>query len=247
MAYTLNEIFGSIAIIVSCGAAVLLVKLLLNNTMQQEKFFNSLGKCFEQLQDASRKLDTLTTILDRRFASMEDNRKQSDPLLINTLQRFDKVSQEIKDRLDDLLDAEFPEAAAEMVVQEIAKLQNNLEEMSSQLRENNDLSADENADLVAMRKRIESYQSMVMKARSDAKQSEAQMAELREEIERLRLAGLEATVNTGTTQQSEMQTQLQTLTQEKKTLEDKIAAMHDEMHRNNIEKNFIEERFIQLT
>lgn len=39
MAYSFTEIVGSLALIISCGAAVLLVKLLLSNTLQQEKFF----------------------------------------------------------------------------------------------------------------------------------------------------------------------------------------------------------------
>lgn len=255
MSFTFNEIFGSIAIVVSCGAAVLLVKLLLSNTMQQEKFFNSLGKCYTQLEDASNKLETLCTILDRRFSNMEDNKRQSDPLLINTLQRFDKVSQEIRDRLDDLLETDFSvtntttsaEATAQAVVQEINKLQSNLDELSGQLRRNNYLAMDENAEIAAMRKRIESYQSMVMKARSEAKESESLMAALRNEIEKLRVSGpaIDNTLNIA--QDTELQTQVSSLEQEKKALEAQIAALNDEMQRNNIEKKFIEERFIELS
>lgn len=254
MAYSFNEIVGSLALLVCCGAAILLVKLLVSNTMQQEKFFNSLGRCHSELQTASTKLETLCTILDRRFANMEDNKNQSDPLLINTLQRFDKVTKELRERLDDILLPDFSEGtsqqnndlSSETVIQEITKLQNSLEEIANQLRKSNYLSMDENAELAAMRKRIESYQSMVMKARAEAKDSESIMSNLRLEIQKLQ-SSTTSNPAESTVENRRLQEQIQELAQEKLALEEKFKALDNEMQRNNIEKKFIEDRFIELS
>lgn len=254
MAYSFNDIVGSLALLVSCGAAILLVKLLLSNTMQQEKFFNSLGRCHSELQTASSKLETLCTILDRRFANMEDNKNQSDPLLINTLQRFDKVTKELRERLDDILLPDFSDGTpqqnndlpSESVIQEIGKLQNSLEEIANQLRKSNYLSMDENAELAAMRKRIESYQSMVMKARAEAKGSESIMSNLRLEIQKLQSSTVSNPAEPSV-ENRRLQEQIQELAQEKLALEEKFKALDNEMQRNNIEKKFIEDRFIELS
>ncbi|WP_124551656.1 hypothetical protein [Methylophilus methylotrophus] len=253
MAYSFTEIVGSLALIISCGAAVLLVKLLLSNTLQQEKFFNALGRCHSELQSSSNKLETLCTILDRRFSNMENDSAQPDPMIINMLQRFDKVSQELLECVDDLLlpnqspestrpNAELPH---ESVMQEISKLQSSLEEITHQLRRGNYLSMDENAEMAAMRKRIESYQSMVMKARADAKESDSMMASLKEEI--ARLSNMTAQTLTSSNADTALQQEVQVLTQEKHALEAKLVALQDEMRRNTIEKEFIEERFIGLS
>ena len=253
MAFSFNDVMGSLALIVGCGAAVLLVKLLLSNTLQQEKFFNALGRCHTELESASNKLQTLCAILDRRFANMEDG-TQSDPMLINTLQRFDKVSRELRERMDDLLlpniSGEFSSAGNELpneaVLQEISKLQSSLEEITQELRRGNYLSMDENAELAAMRKRIESYQSMVMKARAEAKESEGIMAGLKDEITRLSNVPVQTTAPSSSDNLA-LQEEVQVLTQEKQALEAKLAALQDEMRRNTIEKEFIEERFIGLS
>lgn len=252
MAFGFNDVIGSLALIVGCGAAVLLVKLLLSNTLQQEKFFNALGRCHTELEGASTKLQTLCTILDRRFSNMEDG-APTDPMLINTLQRFDKVSRELRERMDDLLlpsiSAESSSAGNELpnetVLQEISKLQSSLEEITQQLRRGNYLSMDENAELAAMRKRIESYQSMVMKARAEAKESDGIMAGLKEEI--ARLSSVATQTSPSSSADIALQDEVQVLTQEKQTLEAKLAALEDEMRRHTIEKEFIEERFIGLS
>lgn len=254
MAYSFNEIIGSVALLISSGAAILLVRLLLSNTMQQEKFFNSLGRCNTELQNSSKNLETICTILDRRFSNMEENSKQPDPLLINTLQRFDKVSKEIHDRLDEIfLLSPTPGASklstnlpSEAVITEMARLQNSMAEVANQLRKSNYLSMDENAELAAMRKRIESYQSMVMKARSEAKDSETIMAELKMEIQQLQNTKKPNPVE-GNIETQRLQVQLQEMERDKKVLEEKIKALDNEMHRNNIEKKFIEDRFIELS
>jgi hypothetical protein len=254
MAYSFNEVIGSLALLISCGAAILLVRLLLSNTRQQEKFFNALGRCNTELQTSSKNLETLCTILDRRFSNMEENSKQADPLLINTLQRFDKVSKEIHDRLDDIFiptlssgatkqGNEFP---SESVITEITKLQSSLTEIANQLRKNNYLSMDEDAEIAAMRKRIESYQSMVMKARSEAKESETIMSELKLEIKQLQDSRKSSPAETSIENQR-LEAQLQEMEREKKVFEDKIKALDNEMQRNNIEKKFIEDRFIELS
>ena len=259
MAYSFNEVFGSVALLISCGAAILLVRLLLSNTTQQEKFFNSLGRCHTELQTSSKNLETLCTILDRRFSNMEDNSKQTDPLIINTLQRFDKVSKEIQQRLDEILlpnfsagsskqenDTQSEAAVSEAVVSEISKLQSSMAEIANQLRKSNYLSMDENAEMAAMRKRIESYQSMVMKARSEAKDSETVMSELRLEIKQLQNTKKSNPVEANVENQR-LQDQLMEMERDKKVLEDKIKVLDNEMQRNNIEKKFIEDRFIELS
>lgn len=246
MPFTFNEVFGSVALLISCGAAFLLVKLLLSNTLQQEKFFNSLAKCYTELESSSKKLETLCTVLDRRFSNMEESKSTTDPILLNSLQRFDKVSQEIRERLDDLFLPDPGSTAQEMpneaLLEELTKMQSSLEELTGQLRRNNYLSMNENVEMAAMRKRIESYQSMVMKARSEAKQSETVMADLRMEIDRLR--SQPPRMISAEDQPSELQNEIQALDNEKKALEAKVKALQDEMNRNNIEKKFIEERFI---
>lgn len=254
MAYSFNDIVGSLALLVCCGAAILLVKLLVSNTMQQEKFFNSLGKCHSELQTASTKLETLCTILDRRFSHMEDNKNHPDPLLINTLQRFDKITKDLRERLDDILLPSFSEGAPQRnnqlpsddVIEEISKLHSTLEEIANQLRKSNYLSMDENAELSAMRKRIESYQSMVMKARAEANDSASIMANLRLEIQKLQSSQISNPAESSVENQR-LQEQIQELAQEKLALEEKFKALDNEMQRNNIEKKFIEDRFIELS
>jgi hypothetical protein len=254
MAYSFNDIVGSLAILVCCGAAILLVKLLVSNTMQQEKFFNSLGKCHSELQTASTKLETLCTILDRRFSNMEDNKNHPDPLLINTLQRFDKITKDLRERLDDILLPSFSESAPQQinqlpsddVIEEISKLHSTLEEIANQLRKSNYLSMDENAELSAMHKRIESYQSMVMKARAEANDSANIMANLRLEIQKLQSSKISNPAESSV-ENRRLQEQIQELAQEKLALEEKFKALDNEMQRNNIEKKFIEDRFIELS
>ncbi|PPD10521.1 MAG: hypothetical protein CTY26_13240 [Methylophilus sp.] len=174
-------------------------------------------------------------------------------MIISMLQRFDKVSQELLECVDDLLlpnqSTESTRSKAELphesVMQEISKLQSSLEEITHQLRRGNYLSMDENAEMATMRKRIESYQSMVMKARADAKESDSMMASLKEEI--ARLSNMTAQTLTSSNADTALQQEVQVLTQEKQALEAKLVALQDEMRRNTIEKEFIEERFIGLS
>lgn len=252
MPFTWGELLSGAGVVISVGAAFLLVKLLISNTLQQEKFFNALGKCYTELESSSDRLDTLCTILDRRFSNFEENQKQSDPLLINSLQRFDKAAQEIRDRLDDLLlseesDIRIAERLSEPVLQELNKLQTHLEQMAGQLRRNNYLSADENAEMAAMRKRIESYQSMMMKARSEAKDTENVMAELRQEIQQLRVMNNRPIQLANDASAKELQSQLDEMEQQKRRLEEQLAALNNEKERNEIEKKFIEDRFMELS
>ncbi|OMP13490.1 hypothetical protein COLO4_01571 [Corchorus olitorius] len=104
---------------------------------------------------------------------------------------------------------------------------------------------DENAESAAMRKRIESYQSMVMKARAEAKESDGIMAGLKEEI--ARLSSVATQTSPSSSADIALQDEVQVLTQEKQALEAKLAALEDEMRRHTIEKEFIEERFIGLS
>lgn len=252
MPFSWGELLSGAGIIVSLGAAFLLVKLLISNTLQQEKFFNALGKCYTELESSSDRLDTLCTILDRRFSNYEENHKQSDPLLINSIQRFDKVAQEIRDRLDDLLLSEasdniIAERLSEPVLQELNKLQTHLEQMAGQLRRNNNLSADENVEMAAMRKRIESYQSMMMKARSEAKEAENTIAELRHEIQQLQVMNNRPLQSANDEFTKELQFQLNEMEQQKRRLEEQLAALTTEKQRNEIEKQFIEDRFMELS
>jgi chromosome segregation ATPase len=252
MPFTWSELLSGAGVVISVGAAFLLVKLLISNTLQQEKFFNALGKCYTELESSSDRLDTLCTILDRRFSNFEENKKQSDPFLINSIQRFDKAAQEIRDRLDDLLlseesDIRIAERLSEPVLQELNKLQTHLEQMAGQLRRNNYLSADENAEMAAMRKRIESYQSMMMKARSEAKETENVMAELRQEIQQLRVMNNRPIQPANDATARELQTQLDEMEQQKRKLEEQLAALNNEKERNEIEKKFIEDRFMELS
>jgi len=137
-------------------------------------------------------------------------------------------------------------AVESSTIQEISKLQSSLEEITQELRRGNYLSMDENAELAAMRKRIESYQSMVMKARAEAKESEGIMAGLKDEIARLSNVPAQTTAPFSSDNLA-LQDEVQVLTQEKQALEAKLAALQDEMRRNTIEKEFIEERFIGLS
>jgi chromosome segregation ATPase len=136
---------------------------------------------------------------------------------------------------------------SEAVVNEISKLQSSMAEIANQLRKSNYLSMDENAELAAMRQRIESYQSMVMKARSEAKDSETIMSELRLEIKQLQTAKKSNPTAEASAENQRLQEQLEDAEREKKALEDKIKALDNEMQRNNIEKKFIEDRFIELS
>lgn len=248
-----SEWLGTIGLLVCCAAAVLLVKLLISNTMQQEKFFGALGKCYSELQTTSGRLESLCNVLDRRYASLEEAHRQTDPAILNGIQRFDKVAQEIRNKLDDLLLADPLEnnrpfeQMSEPVLQEINKLQAHLEEMTGQLKRTNLMSMDENAELAAMRKRIESYQSMVMKARSEAKDSESMMAELRQEIQQLRLTPPTGRLDVADEEHQALKVKVDQLTEEKRKLEDQITALHHEKERNDIEKRFIEDRFIAMS
>ncbi|HEY0893154.1 MAG TPA: hypothetical protein VGE32_08860, partial [Cellvibrio sp.] len=127
------------------------------------------------------------------------------------------------------------------------KLQTHLEQMAGQLRRNNYLSADENAEMAAMRKRIESYQSMMMKARSEAKDTENVMAELRQEIQQLRVMNNRPIQLANDASAKELQSQLDEMEQQKRRLEEQLAALNNEKERNEIEKKFIEDRFMELS
>lgn len=145
---------------------------------------------------------------------------------------------------NDKLPTDMP---SEAVVNEISKLQSSMAEIANQLRKSNYLSMDENAELGAMRKRIESYQSMVMKARSEAKDSEAIMSELRLEIKQLQTAKKPNPSAEASAENQRLQEQLADAEREKKVLEEKLKVLDNEMQRNNIEKKFIEDRFIELS
>lgn len=81
--------------------------------------------------------------------------------------------------------------------------------------------------------------------RAEAKESDGVMSDLKEEIERLRRVNTQAPVPGN--EDPALQKEIQVLTQEKQALEAKLAAIEDEMRRNTIEKEFIEERFIGLS
>ena len=71
------------------------------------------------------------------------------------------------------------------------------------------------------------------------------MASLKEEI--ARLSNMTAQTLTSSNADTALQQVVQVLTQEKQALEAKLVALQDEMRRNTIEKEFIEERFIGLS
>ncbi len=71
------------------------------------------------------------------------------------------------------------------------------------------------------------------------------MASLKEEI--ARLSNMTAQTLSSSNADIALQQEVQVLTQEKQALEAKLVALEDEMRRNTIEKEFIEERFIGLS
>ena len=247
MSFNLNSFLTTFCLIICCGAAIILVRMLVSNTLLQEKFFASLGQCRSELELSSKRLETIAVILERRHTTEIQERKQPDPFILDVVKKFESLSNLVNDKLDKLVFSPTittkKDGPSDDVIKEIVMLQAHLESLSKELRRNNYITTQDNSELEAMKKRIESYQNMVMKSRSEAKEYETIIADLRFENGKLR-SSKDVSSESDILRLKE---EISEIKKQKQSLEAKLASVNDEMKRNNIEKQFIEERFVEIS
>ena len=129
---------------------------------------------------------------------------------------------------------------------EINKLQKSLDQIILDLKPNNYLTTNNSSAYRDLEQKLETYQGMVMKAREKSRLAESTIAELESEIYRLRANNQSKNLEPNIIVE-QLQNELRKVNLEKSTLAQTVESLMGEINRTKIEKEFIEEKFIELS
>jgi chromosome segregation ATPase len=129
---------------------------------------------------------------------------------------------------------------------EINKLQKSLDQIILDLKRNNYLTTNNSSAYRDLEQKLETYQGMVMKAREKSRHAESTIAELESEIYRLRANNQSKNLEPNIIVE-QLQNELRKVNLEKSTLAQTVESLMGEINRTKIEKEFIEEKFIELS
>jgi len=268
-----NYLIGAL-ILFGILAAIIIVYMLYNVLNEQDKIFKEVRSGTKNLMDAGEKLINMYSLAESLIEKIKEARTYSpsestyeidllsQDLVTKNIKKMENLASEIinltqvlnstpTDKLPGWVN-DNAQAVSQLLSEqkilapEFNKLQKSLDQIILDLKRTAYLTNNNSGTQKDLEQKLENYQAMVMKAREKSRNAEATIAELESEIYRLR-ANNESKNPEPNIVVEQLQNELKKVSLEKSTLEQKVESLIGEINRNKIEKEFIEDKFIELS
>lgn len=251
-----------------------LVYMLLRILKEQENTHHELSLGTHDLIEAGHKLHSMYALAEslannnssgpRNYLSegLEQSLSElSDSVITESLNKLERTTSEMKTLVQDLLSTptehlpawkethnnkiEMLLATNESLAPEITKLQTTLDQTVKEVKRLG-LKIFEPDNSAATQPKLETYQKMLMQARERARVAENSLMALEAEA-----LGFKNKMETSLVETNEIianqQLEISKMRNEKNSLTERMIALENELKRTNIEKGFIEDKFIELS
>lgn len=268
-----NYLIGAL-ILLGVFAALLLVYMLFRVLNEQDKIFKEIRSGTKNLMNAGEKLNNMFSLAESLIEKIKEVRPSnfsqptyeidllSQDLVTRNIKKMENIASEIKNLIQTLNSTppdklprwvnDNAQAVSQLLAEQkilapdINKLQKSLDQIVIDLKRTNYLTANSSSTYKDLEQKLENYQGMVMKAREKARHAETTIAELELEISQLK-SNNQSTNYEPNSMVEQLQNELRTVTLEKSTLAQKVESLTSEINRTKIEKDFIEDKFIELS
>lgn len=264
------------SIFFSFSAVIFLVTMLFRILSAQDKIYQEIRNGTGDLVQAGNRLHSMYSLAENLItqiktsasaASIPDQAIEavadiSEELLSEKLRKFEGIASDMRGLMNSMLTAApdkltpWRESNSQSInkllaeqhelVPDIAKLQRCLDKMAIDLKRANHLAVSENESNEELKKKIETYQTMVIKARERSKAAETTAAALQSEVNLLNKKNERLSIENSSIG-AKLEEEMAKIRSENAVLLRKIEDLNGEISRTNIEKNFIEDKFIELS
>lgn len=268
----INSLIDNLPIVINLTSQIFLVYMLLRILSDQDKTYKEIRKGTSDLIEAGKKLNRMFSIAER-LAERNLNEKvarskpdeSSSPFeqqLEASLKKIEElVSQAfaVVENVAELPPSEIPRwrdsniqsmqkimADQQLLRPEIAKIQDLLYRLSKEIRRGPVTGVTDTELASEQEQTIKSYQEMLIKTRERAKSAESKTELLQSEIDLLNKKNNEITAQ-NLEEVNALKDEIKKINDERTSLIRNMDALTNEILRTKIEKNFIEERFIEIS
>lgn len=256
------------------SAAIFLFLMLLRILNEQENIFKEIRKGTRDLMDTGEKLHSMYSLAENLIEKIKQARPPissqpfsevdliSQDLVTKNIKKIEGIASEIRvliSKLSSIPASDAPSrpndsslAISQLIADqkslnpEIPKLQKGLDQILADLKRTNLLAFNNVSSNKELEDKLENYQRMVIKAREKSRVSENTIAELESEISLLKSKNSNTNVEPNDTIE-QLKSELKKVNLEKSTLIQKVESLSSEINRTKIEKDFIEDKFIEIS
>jgi chromosome segregation ATPase len=271
--YISNYFIGAL-ILFGILAVLLILYMLFSVLNEQDKIFKEIRSGTKNLMDAGDRLNNMYSLAESLIEKIKEARTSipsqstyeidllSEDLVTRNIKKMENLASEIIN-LTEILNStptdklpgwvnENAQVVSQLlseqkiIAPEINKLQKSIDQIILDLKRNNYLTTNNSSAYRDLEQKLETYQGMVMKAREKSRHAESTIAELESEIYRLRANNQSKNLEPNIIVE-QLQNELRKVNLEKSTLAQTVESLMGEINRTKIEKEFIEEKFIELS
>jgi chromosome segregation ATPase len=271
--YISNYFIGAL-VLFGILAVLLILYMLFSVLNEQDKIFKEIRSGTKNLMDAGDRLKSMYSLAESLIEKIKEARTSipsqstyeidllSEDLVTKNIKKMENLASEIIN-LTEILNSTPTDklpgwvndnsqvvsqllSEQKILAPEINKLQKSLDQIILDLKRNNYLTTNNSSAYRDLEQKLETYQGMVMKAREKSRHAEATIAELESEIYRLRANNQSKNLEPNIIVE-QLQNELRKVNLEKSTLAQTVESLMGEINRTKIEKEFIEEKFIELS
>ena len=263
-------------ILLVVGALISLVYMLFRILNEQENIFKEIRNSIKNLTDAGEQLNSMYSLSERLLERIKDARTSipfqspnevdliSNDMMTKNIRKIESIASEMK-ALIDTMKSQSPDdlkrwlnntsqgisqllADQKNLGSDIFKLQKILDQNDFEggLKRTSYANLDDSNAYTELQQKIENYQTMIMKSREKSRDAANRIAELESEVALLKSKN-ENTGSETNDMLEQLQNEMKKVALEKSSLTLKLESLADEIKRTKIEKNFIEDKFIELT
>lgn len=269
----LDNLLANALVIVNLGAELFLVYMLLRILSDQDKTYKEIRNGTKDLIDAGKKLHSMFSIAERLAErKLNESTPYAKPVENNINRQLEQQITEGLEKLERLMNETFalthnmmtaPSAAPrgqdasmqslqklindqQLLKPELTKIQESLYRLSKNLSlaPSSAMSVAENTE--EQQQTIKSYQEMLIKTRERAKDAEQKLGLLRAEIDQQSKRN-EKIIADNADEIDFLKQEVKKISDERTSLIRNMDALTNEILRTKIEKDFIEDRFIELS
>lgn len=256
---------------IGIGGVVYLVYMLISILNQQEKIFEEIKKGQSDLIGAGQRLNNMFGIAEEfmqmakkppappKQVAKEDKNNNDD-----SVQKFENIMAEmrglvntIKGNLEEELSKQLqriPDVSAEKLSKmsqpelsvELNHMNKAIDRVLQDIKRHNHILSEDNETIKELKQKIEGYQRMIMQSREKTKSAEATIVNLEKQIAQLQMAPAETRIEQ-VSGDAQLKKDLEQLLMERELLKRQVDGLQDEIARTKIEKDFIENRFVDLS
>lgn len=264
-----EKMLSLVLLCIGIGGVVYLVYMLISILNQQEKIFEEIKKGQSDLIGAGQRLNNMFGIAEE-FMQMA-KKPPTPPKAVakeeknndDSVQKFESIMAEmrglvntIKGNLEEELSKQLqriPDISAEKLSKmsqpelssELNHMSKAIDRVLQDIKRHNHILNEDNETIKELKQKIEGYQRMIMQSREKTKSAEATIANLEKQIAQLQMAPAETRIEQ-VPGDGQLKKDLEQLLMERDMLKRQIDGLQDEIARTKIEKDFIENRFIDL-